>query len=75
MRKVLITGAVGQLGSCMLRRFASDKEFVWVGLSKEELDITDASKVTEVLSKEKPFAVVNAAAYTAVDRAEEEELT
>lgn len=73
MRKVLITGAFGQLGSCMLRSFASDEEFVWVGLSKEELDITDASKVAEVLANENPFAVVNAAAYTAVDRAEEEE--
>ena len=64
MRKVIITGAFGQLGSCILRRIASDEEFVWVGLCKEELDITDTTQVAEVLAKEKPFAVVNAAAYT-----------
>ena len=73
MIKVLITGASGQLGSCILRKYATDKEVKWVGFSREELDINDTFGVREILDREKPYAVINAAAFTAVDRAEKEE--
>ena len=44
-----------------------------VGVDVEEMDITDEAKVGEVLRNIKPEAVIHCAAYTAVDRAEEEE--
>jgi len=71
--KVIVTGANGQLGSCILRMFASDEEIDWKGLGKEELDITDSSKIDEILKVEAPDVVINTAAYTAVDSAESEE--
>ena len=70
MIKVLITGAGGQLGSCILRRFSGDTEIQWVGLSRAELDVADAVAVGAVLDREKPDAVINAAAFTDVDGAE-----
>ena len=72
MKKVLVFGAGGQLGGFLLRRYTSDTEIVWSGYTREELDITDFSQIEDVLDKEKPFAVVNAAAYTNVDKAETE---
>ena len=72
MKKVLVLGAGGQLGSFLLRRYALDNEFSWVGYSKEHLNITNYSQIEVILDKERPFAVVNTAAYTDVDRAENE---
>ncbi len=44
-----------------------------VGLTREELDVTDAEAVRRVLSDVRPDAIVNCAAYTNVDGAETEE--
>jgi len=65
---IAITGAAGQLGSELVRQFGSRA----VALDRESLDITDAEAVRYVLSKIGPRAVVNAASYTQVDKAEEE---
>lgn len=73
MRKVIITGAGGQLGSCLLRKFSGDEAIEVCDFRREELDILDKKGIAEVLDGEKPFAVINCAAYTAVDRAESEE--
>ncbi len=73
MRKVLITGAFGQLGSCILRKFASDDAFEWKGFSREQLDICYRAGIEKVLDDEMPYAVINTAAYTSVDSAEREE--
>lgn len=72
MKKVLVTGAAGQLGNCIMRSFAVDAEIRWVGLSRVELDITKSEQIRDVLDEHKPDFVVNAAAYTAVDKAESE---
>ena len=70
MIKVIITGAGGQLGSCILRRFSGDSEVEWVGLRRAELDVADEEAVADVLDREKPDAIINTAAFTDVDGAE-----
>ena len=65
-------GAGGQLGNCLLRRFAMDTDVFWVGYPRAGLDICDEKKIQEVLSHERPDVVINAAAYTDVDKAEGE---
>lgn len=70
-RKVLVTGASGQLGSRLVE-LGQKPGLHWVGYGRPDLDITDEAWVGKVLDREHPDALVNAAAYTAVDRAEEE---
>ena len=70
MTTVLITGSDGQLG-WELQRSATGAYRV-VGLNKDALDIADAEQVQAVVSEIKPQLIINAAAYTAVDRAEQE---
>lgn len=67
--KVLITGARGQLG-VELRHVAPRHGTELVALDSVALDVADADAVAEVLARERPDAIINAAAYTAVDRAE-----
>ncbi len=67
--RILVTGAAGQVGSETLGR-ATDH--VVIGTSHHELDITSAEAVADALADHAPEFVVNAAAYTAVDRAEQE---
>ncbi|WP_436910793.1 dTDP-4-dehydrorhamnose reductase [Klebsiella michiganensis] len=66
--KILLTGANGQLGQCFQDRVPSDWD-VWA-TDTSELDITDKDLVLAAVSKYKPDVIVNAAAYTAVDKAE-----
>lgn len=68
--RVLITGAHGQLGHELLRLVPDG--FQVVGMSSTDLDITDSVKVTAVVEQLKPKLVINAAAYTAVDKSESE---
>lgn len=68
--KVLITGASGQLGR-ELRRTAP-KHVTVAALSRQELDITDAQAVVRAVTDLGPDVILNAAAFTAVDRAESE---
>jgi dTDP-4-dehydrorhamnose reductase len=66
--KTLVTGAGGQLGRALLRRLGG----AGVGLPHAELPIEDAAAVARALDAHRPDRVVNAAAYTQVDRAESE---
>ncbi|PKH85175.1 dTDP-4-dehydrorhamnose reductase [Colwellia sp. Bg11-28] len=71
--KILVTGANGQVGSELLQAALAIKYNVEVvGYGRSLLDITDIDQVKSILAKEKPNVVINAAAYTAVDKAEEE---
>lgn len=67
--KILITGAKGQLAKEFIKKL-SDLGIDFMGLSKQELDITDYEKVFEVFREIKPSVVINCAAYNLVDRAE-----
>jgi dTDP-4-dehydrorhamnose reductase len=69
--KVLVTGAHGMLGADVVKVFSGVSIDV-VGYSKSELDITDITTVRSVITKELPTHIVNCAAYTAVDAAEDD---
>lgn len=67
--KILITGASGQLGLTLQDVFDSDELIL---TDRDELDITDPIKVMNFVEAKKPEVIINAAGYTAVDKAEEE---
>ncbi|HEX8298936.1 MAG TPA: dTDP-4-dehydrorhamnose reductase [Rubricoccaceae bacterium] len=67
--KLLVTGADGQVGRELLA-LAPARGHDAVGTDVASLDITDAAAVRAAIAAARPDAVVNAAAYTAVDRAE-----
>ena len=69
MRDVLITGGNGQLGT-ELQRFAWPDGWRAVTIDLAELDLTDAAGIAAMVASRPWAAVVNGAAYTAVDRAE-----
>ncbi|KHM50105.1 dTDP-4-dehydrorhamnose reductase [Pseudoalteromonas distincta] len=66
--KVLITGKNGQLGSELQKTCPSNIELICFG--SKDLDISNVEQVNELLISHSPDIVINAAAYTAVDKAE-----
>lgn len=68
--KVLITGAQGQVGRCLLA--SAPQGVTTVGLTHRQLDIGDADAVARTVAEHRPGVIINAAAFTAVDRAETE---
>ncbi len=68
--KVLLTGAKGQLGRCFCDRLPASWDIL--ATDSETLDITDLEQVKSVVAAYRPNFIVNAAAYTAVDKAEAE---
>lgn len=68
--RVLVTGATGQIGRAVVQ--CAPRSATVVGLAREECDIADTSEVVTRLREFRPDVVVNAAAYTAVDKAEAE---
>lgn len=71
-KRVLVTGASGQLGRELVRVLENTPGLTPVAMSREELDITDAKTVAKFLENDGISVVVNCAAYTAVDKAESE---
>ena len=70
--KVMITGAAGQLGVDLVEHCTASGDEV-VAVDRRSLDITDRDAVRRLLDAERPDAVINAAAYTAVDDCERNE--
>lgn len=68
--RVLIAGRQGQVAQALLRRF--DGHAV-TALEPPELDLTEPASIAAAMAAVRPELVVNAAAYTAVDRAEDQE--
>ena len=66
--KVLVTGKNGQLGSELQKTCPSNIELICFG--SKDLDISNVEQVNELLISHSPDIVINAAAYTAVDKAE-----
>lgn len=68
--KVLLTGAGGQAGYELRRAAPAQVELL--DLERGRLDITDGVAVEQLVRAERPVLIINAAAYTAVDKAESE---
>lgn len=73
MKKLIITGRNGQLGRAMNELLKENKEYECVNTDVGELDITDIDAVLKFVGDVKPYAVINCAAYTAVDKCETDE--
>ena len=68
---ILVTGVNGQLGYDVIKELKKRK-IECLGIGRQELDITDKYKVNKYISKLKPECVIHCAAYTAVDKAEDD---
>ena len=69
---VLVTGANGQLGQSLQFIAPNYPELQFIFCSSKDLDITDLNNIQHVFKQFKPQFCINAAAYTAVDKAESE---
>ncbi|OBU23517.1 dTDP-4-dehydrorhamnose reductase [Photobacterium aquimaris] len=70
--KVLITGSNGQVGSCLVKQLQSCPEIEFIAVDRNELDITSEQEVIKTVNDFMPTIIINAAAHTAVDKAENE---
>ena len=69
--KILITGAQGQLGT-ELRHLLDSRDIAYRGTDAHDLDITDEQAVDQYFKDYQPDLIYHCAAYTAVDKAEDE---
>lgn len=72
MKKILVTGSNGQLGSSIKIKSKEQKTLDFVFLDSKGLDVTNSKQIDEVFSNNNFDYCINCAAYTAVDQAEDE---
>jgi len=73
MKRVLVIGSKGNLGKDLVKVFEDDINWEVFGYDKEDIDITSEQSLREKIDGIEPTAVVNAAAYNAVDKCETDE--
>lgn len=73
MPRILVTGSNGQVGQCLVERLKDKVDLL--ALDRAQLDITDIKSVNHTIKQFRPDVVINAAAYTAVDKAESDQET
>lgn len=71
MEKLIVFGAAGQVGS-LLTSLAQAAGWNVIAVDREHLDITNPIAVHDFITEHKPDVIINAAAHTAVDKAESE---
>ncbi|MBE6070341.1 MAG: dTDP-4-dehydrorhamnose reductase [Clostridium butyricum] len=69
---ILVTGVNGQLGHDVINELKS-RDLKCIGVGRNDFDITDSKEVSKYIKDLKPECVIHCAAYTAVDKAEDEE--
>ena len=69
--KVLVTGSNGQVGYCLVQQLRQQNAD-FLALDRDQLDITQRQAVWQTVSDYRPDVIINAAAHTAVDKAESE---
>lgn len=72
--KILVTGAYGQLGNALQRELAGDNNIEAIFTDADSLDITDPTALDRFFEDNPVEIIVNCAAYTAVDKAESDDL-
>ena len=70
--RILVTGSNGQLGSEMVALQPQETHHQWFNLDINELDITDKNAVEQFVVNNKIDGIINCAAYTNVDKSEED---
>jgi len=71
--KIIVTGVNGQLGYDVVKEFKSRNYTEVLGIDIQDLDITDKTAVQNFMDINKPTVIIHCAAYTAVDKAEDNE--
>ena len=66
--KVLITGVSGQVGHALMHELTKHE---LIGLKRQDCDLTDPDKIKQVIEQHQPDLIINPAAYTKVDQAED----
>ncbi|HOI31751.1 MAG: dTDP-4-dehydrorhamnose reductase [Bacteroidales bacterium] len=69
---ILVTGSNGQLGNEFQKIAQTDRKHVWYFTDVEDLDITNPTQLKHYINAENIEVCINCAAYTAVDKAEDE---
>lgn len=72
MKKILVTGANGQLGSELLELSSDYSQYEWIFADRTQFTLNDLGLLNTQLSKINPDIIFNCGAYTAVDKAESE---
>ncbi len=72
MKKILITGGNGQLGSELRLLSKVYTQFEWTFTDYQELDLCDLNNLEDSIAQVNPQIIINCAAHTAVDKAESE---
>ena len=72
MKKILVTGATGQVGSELKVLATRYSQLDWVFADRSLLDLSNLKVISQVLDEIQPQIIINCAAYTAVDKAESE---
>lgn len=70
--KIVVTGSKGQVGSSLVKQLSQMLDVEFLAVDRKQLDITDSSAVAKLVNEFKPDVIINAAAHTAVDKAEQE---
>lgn len=73
MKKIIVTGCNGQLGRAINRVYENSTEYELVNTDVAELDITSVDDVLKFVREIRPYAIINCAAYTAVEKCENDE--
>ncbi|MBR5578885.1 MAG: dTDP-4-dehydrorhamnose reductase [Lachnospiraceae bacterium] len=70
MKKIIVTGCNGQLGRAINKYYGNRTDLEFVNTDVEELDIANIEEVMKLAKQVNPYAIINCAAYTAVDACE-----
>jgi len=72
MKKILVTGSTGQLGSELAELFAKYPKYQWIFADRNKITLDDLKLLNNQLNEIQPDIILNGGAYTAVDKAETE---